>query len=87
MNELPSELLSLESLSCAAISPARANSSASYGSAGILKISVYQSINQSINLQLYLSNKQTNKLILKSIKTAMNTDELHNFEDWVDFEV
>ena len=81
MNKLPSELLSLESLSCAAISPARANSSASYGSAGILKYQFFnQSINQTHNLQLYLSNKQT-------IQTAMNTKLLNNFEDWVNFRV
>ena len=57
MNELPSELLSLESLSCAAISPARANSSASYGSAGILK---YQFFNQSIKQSAIIFIKQTN---------------------------
>ena len=81
MNELPSELLSLESLSCAAISPARANSSASYGSAGILKYQFFnQSINQSINQSAIIFIKQT-------IQTAMNTKLLNNFEDWVNFKV
>ena len=81
MKELPSELLSLESLSCAAISPARANSSASYGSAGILKYQFFnQSINQSINQSAIIFIKQT-------IQTAMNTKLLNNFEDWVNFKV